>query len=102
MEAPKERENIINLFVAVTSRITRHAPLDMCAQRRFRSTFAFAQSDHYRNEILGSVWIARKATFIYAGNEDSEQTVQVRRLIRDFVGRTYQKGNLFFTLLLLL
>ena len=35
--------------------------------------------------------MAKDATFFYVGNEDSEQTARMRRLIWVFVGRTCQR-----------
>ena len=40
---------------------------------------------------LGAFWIVKKTMFLYAYNEDSDQTVQVRRLIWVFVWCTNQK-----------
>ena len=40
---------------------------------------------------LCAFWIAKDASFLHAGNEDSDQTAQKRRLICVFVGRTCQK-----------
>ena len=37
---------------------------------------------------LGAFWIAKDAKFLYADNEDYDQTARMRRLIWVFVGRT--------------
>ena len=63
--------------------------LGMHAQRRFRSACAFAQAD--QNLHLAHFWIAKDANSLHADNEDSDQPVHPRRLIRVFVGRTCQK-----------
>ena len=39
---------------------------------------------------LGAFWLAKGAKFLYADNEDSDQTAQMRRLIWVFVGRICQ------------
>ena len=46
---------------------------------------------------LGAVGTTKDAKFLYADNEDSDQTARMRRLIWVFVGRTYQKVR-FLTL----
>ena len=46
-------------------------------------------------------WIANEVKFLNEDNEGSDQTARMRRLIWDFVGRTYQKVR-FLTLKLVL
>ena len=46
---------------------------------------------------LNAFWIAKDAKFLYADNEDSDQTARMRRLIWVFVGRTCEKVR-FLTL----
>ena len=43
----------------------------MCAQRRLRSAWAFAQSDQ---SSLCVQWVAKDASFLYADSKDSDQT----------------------------
>ena len=54
----------------------------MCAQRRFRSDCAYAQSD--QNLCWAHFWIAKHARFIYAHNDDSDQTVRMRAHVRRY------------------
>ena len=42
----------------------------------------------WSESLLGAFWIAKDAKFLHAGNEDSDQTARMRRLIWVFVGRT--------------
>ena len=71
---------------AVTS---ESVPSDMCAQRRFRSACAFAQSD--QNLHCAHFWLAKTEKILHADNKDSNQTARTRRLIWVFVGRTCQR-----------
>ena len=57
-------------------------PSDMCAQRRFRSVWAFAQSD--QNLHTGHILDNKDTKFLHAYNEDSNQTARMRRLIWAF------------------
>ena len=59
--------------------MSENVPSDMCAQRRFRSACAFAQSD--QNLPWGAFWIATDTKFLNADNEDSDQTARMRRLV---------------------
>ena len=76
----------IHIIWAVTS---ENVPLDMCAQRRFRSVCASAQSDL---NLYWAHWIARDATFVHADNDDFEETARMRRLIWVFVWRKCKKA----------
>ena len=51
-------------------------PSDICAQQRFRSACAFAQSDQTLHCV--HFWIAKVAKFLHADHEDSDQTAQMR------------------------
>ena len=53
--------------------------LRTCAQRRFRSACAFAQSD--LNLRWAHFAIAKDVKFLHADNEDSEQTARMRKLV---------------------
>ena len=44
-----------------------------------------------RQSSLGIFWIVMDAKFLYADNEDSDQSARMRRQICDFVGCTCQK-----------
>ena len=57
----------------------------MCAQRRLRSAWASAQSDH---SLLCAQWVAKDPRFLHADSEDSDQTGRMPRLIWVFAGRT--------------
>ena len=61
--------------------MSENVPSGMCAQRRYRSAYAF----------LGAFWIVKDAPFLYAGKWDSDQTVWIRRLIWFFVGPCVRK-----------
>ena len=56
------------------------------AQRRFRSAWAFAQSDQSLHWALSGV--AKGPSFLHADSEDSDQTGRMPRLIWVFAGRT--------------
>ena len=56
----------------------------MCAQRRLRSAWAFAQSDQ---SSLCVHWVANDSSFLHADSEDSNQTGRMPRLIWVFAGR---------------
>ena len=74
------------VFIRIASLrlLPENVPSDMCAQRRFRSAFAFTQS-------LGAFWVANDVKFLNTDNEDSDETAWIRRLICVFVGRTCQR-----------
>ena len=74
----------------------RHHPRKRaCTWRKFRSACAFALTD--QNLYWVHFVIVKDAKFLYAGNEDSNQTARMRRLIWVFVWRIWQKVR-FFTL----
>ena len=50
------------------SSMSENIPSDMCAQRRFRSACAFAQSD--QNLHWAHFWTAKDAKFLHVDNED--------------------------------
>ena len=50
----------------------------LCAQRRLRSAWAYAQSDQ---SSLCAQWVAKDPRFLHADSEDSDQTGQMPRLI---------------------
>ena len=52
--------------------MSENVPSDMCAQRRFKSTCAFSQSDQNLHWV--HFWIAKDATFLHVDNEYSDQT----------------------------
>ena len=57
----------------------------MCTQRRLRSAWASAQSDH---TSLCTQWVAKDKSFLHAHSENSDQTGQMSTLIRVFAGCT--------------
>ena len=61
----------------------------MCAKQRFRSAYAFVQSD--QNLHLGS-W--KDAKFLTADQEDADQTSGMRRLIAVFVWEHMWEGSI--------
>ena len=71
----------------------------MCAQRRLRSAFAFAQSDQNCRIFTGArfFFIAKYEKSLLADKEDPDQTAPMLRLIRDLVGHKCQKVR-FLTL----
>ena len=56
----------------------------LCAQRRLRSAWAFAQSDQ---SSLCAQWVAKDPRFLHADSENSDQTGWMPRLIWVFAGR---------------
>ena len=46
---------------------------------------------------LGKFWIAMDTTFLHADNDDSDQTVRMRRLICVFIRHTCQKPRYVFS-----
>ena len=62
----------MNMILAPAS---ENLHLGMCAQQRFRSACAFAQSDQ---DFNGSFWIAKGAKFLHADNEDFDQTADTQ------------------------
>ena len=57
----------------------------LCAQRRLRSAWAFAQSDQ---SSLCAHWVGKDPSFLHADSEDSDQTGRMLRLIWVFTRRT--------------
>ena len=75
----------------------------MCAQWRFRSALASAQSDQSLRCALSGQWVAKDPSCLYTGSEDSDQTGRMPRLIWLFAGRTVillvlSRGSLFVCL----
>ena len=58
----------------------------MCAQRRLRSAWAFAQSDQ---PSLCAQWVAKDPSFLHADSKDSDQSGWMPMLIWAFAGRTF-------------
>ena len=50
---------------------------------------------------LGAFWVTKDAKFLHADNEDSDQTVQMRRLTRLFIVRMSECTVCFLTLRLI-
>ena len=59
----------------------------MCAQRRLRSAWASARSDHWESSLC-TLWVAKDPTFLHSDCKDTDQAVWMRRLIWAFAGRT--------------
>ena len=59
--------------------MSENVPSDMCAQRRFRSDCAMAQSD--QNPHWAHFLDNQGTTFLHADNEDSDQPALMSRLI---------------------
>ena len=57
----------------------------LCAQRRLRSAWAFAQSDQ---SLLCAQCVAKDPSFLHGDSDDSDQTGWMPRLIRVFAGCT--------------
>ena len=57
----------------------------LCAQRRLRSAWAFAQSDQ---SLRCAHWVAKDPSFLHADSEDSDQTGRMPRLIWVSAGLT--------------
>ena len=68
-------------FLKKMSHVTTKPTKWLCAQRRHRSAWAFAQSDQ-------SLWVAKDTSFLPADSEDSDQTGWMPRLIWVFAGCT--------------
>ena len=58
----------------------------VCAQRRLRSAWASAQSDH--SLLLCAQWVAKDPSFLHADSDDSDQTGWMPSLIWVFARRT--------------
>ena len=76
--------NQVYLRCSVRKSTLRHVPpVKILIRLRFCAVWS--------ESWLGAFWIAKDAKFLHADNEDSDQTVQMYRLIWIHVGRTCQK-----------
>ena len=77
-------ESLFKVFDLMTFRHMR--PVKIQISLRIRAGWS--------ESSLGAFWKAKDTKFLRANDEESDETVRVRRLIWVFVGRTYQEVRL--------
>ena len=80
--------SVLSPEINIGAATSENVPPDMCAQQRFRSACAFAQSD--QNPFWAHFGLPRMQCF-FMRTTKTDQTAQMRRLIWVFVERTHQK-----------
>ena len=64
--------------IAIWATARQNQQNDLCAQQRFRSAWAFTQSDQ---SSLCALWVAKDSVFLHVDSKDTDQTGWMPRLI---------------------
>ena len=89
----EEVQHVKSCSVCEMSRQRQEMSSDICAQRRFRSVCAFAQTD--LNLRWGKFWITKNAKFLRADNEDWSDCADAQADLSRCIAHTWE--GMFFS-----